>query len=174
MEYVYRDLAGIQGLAPGFRRVRFAPQPTHRLQELNCSYDSASGTYSSSWRINHDGTLTVRFEVPFGCTAQAVLPGCSESVELAAGIFEKTYRPDTDYRLKYSMSSRLEEVIDDRAAMNILREDLPQAVTLIDSGDEEFLGLSFSELQFLFFRGFNPQLVQEGTRRLFALTSFSP
>jgi alpha-L-rhamnosidase len=172
MEYVYRDLAGIQGLAPGFRRVRFAPQPTHRLQELNCSYDSASGTYSSSWRINHDGTLTVRFEVPFGCTAQAVLPGCSESVELAAGIFEKTYRPDTDYRLKYSMSSRLEEVIDDQAAMNILREDLPQAVTLIDSGDEEFLGLSFSELQFLFFRGFNPQLVQEGTRRLFALTSF--
>ena len=172
MEYVYRDLAGIQGLAPGFRRVRFAPQPTHRLQELNCSYDSASGTYSSSWRINHDGTLTVRFEVPFGCTAQAVLPGCSESVELAAGIFEKTYRPDTDYRLKYSMSSRLEEVIDDQAAMNILREDLPQAVALIDSGDEEFLGLSFSELQFLFFRGFNPQLVQEGTRRLFALTSF--
>ena len=172
MEYVFRDLAGIQSLAPGFRRVRFAPQPCWRLQELDVSYDSASGLYRSFWRINEDGTLSVRFEVPFGCTAQAVLPGCGETVELEPGVFEKTYTPDRDFRLKYGMNSRLEELANDPEAMQLLREDLPQAAALFHGGDVDFIGLSFEELQFLFFRGLNPQLVQEGTKRIFALKAF--
>ncbi len=172
MEYVYRDLAGVQSLAPGFARVQFAPQPTHRLQELSFAFDSASGRYASHWRINEDGTLTVRFEVPFGCTAQAILPGTSETAELEAGVFEKTYTPDVDYRLKYGLESRLDEVIGDEEAIQILREDLPPAIGLIEAGDVEFYGMRFSELQFLFFRGFNPQMVQEGTKRLFQLKAF--
>lgn len=171
MEYVFRDLAGIQSLVPGFRRVRFAPQPTWHLQELSFAYESVSGRYASCWRINGDGTLTVRFEVPFGCTAEAVLPG-GESVELEAGVFEKTYRPEKDYRLKYSMDSRLDEVLNDPEAIEILREDLPPAIGLIESNDVEFYGMRFAQLQTLFFRGFNPPMVQEGTKRLFALKAF--
>ena len=162
MEYVFRDLAGIQSLAPGFTRVRFAPQPTWRLQELRVGYESASGRYESYWRIGEDGTLKVRFEVPFGCTAEAVLPG-GETIELTSGVFEKTWTPEKDYRLKYSMESRLDEVREDPEAIAILREDLPQAIGLIESGDVEFYGMSFAELQTLFFRGFNPPLVQQGT-----------
>ena len=171
MEYVFRDLAGIRSLTPGFTRVRFAPQPTCRLQELSVSYDSASGVYTSHWRVNEDGTLSVRFEVPFGCTASAELPD-GETVELEAGVFEKTYTPQTDYRLKYNWDSRLSELADDPEALAVLREDLPPAIALLESGDAEFLGLSMKELQFLFFRGFNPPLVQAGTKRLFALKSF--
>ena len=172
MEYVYRDLAGIQGLTPGYTRVRFAPQPNWRLQELEVAYDSASGVYGSCWRINADGTLTVRFEVPFGCSAQAVLPGCGEVLELEAGVFEKTYLPEKDYRLKYSMATRLDELRDDPEAVALLREDLPPAIGLLESGDAEFYAMSLGELQFLFFRGFNPPMVQEGTKRLFALKAF--
>ena len=171
MEYVFRDLAGIQSLAPGFTRVRFAPQPTWRLQELRVGYESASGRYESYWRIGEDGTLKVRFEVPFGCTAEAVLPG-GETIELTSGVFEKTWTPEKDYRLKYSMESRLDEVREDPEAIAILREDLPQAIGLIESGDVEFYGMSFAELQTLFFRGFNPPLVQQGTKRLFELKAF--
>ncbi len=172
MEYVYRDLAGIRSLAPGFARVCFAPQPTWRLQELEVAYDSIRGIYGSHWRINGDGTLTVRFEVPFGCTAEAVLPGCGETVELEAGVYEKTYRPEKDYRLKYCMDTRLDELRDDAQAVALLREDLPPAIALLESGDAEFYGMSLRELQFLFFRGFNPPMVQAGTRRLFELKAF--
>ncbi len=171
MEYVFRDLAGIQSLAPGFARVRFAPQPTHRLQELRFAYESVSGRYVCHWRIHEDGTLTFRFEVPFGCTAQAVLPD-GEILELEAGVFEKTCTPEKDYRLKYGMESRLDEVIGDEQAIRILREDLPPAIGLIESGDVEFYGMSFAQLQTLFFRGFNPPMVQQGTKRLFALKAF--
>jgi len=152
--------------------VRFAPQPTWRLQELTVSYDSASGVYGSHWRINEDGTLTVRYEVPFGCTAEAILPGTSETVELEAGVFEKTYRPEKDFRLKYSMATRLDEVRNDPEAVALLREDLPPVIGLLESGDEEFYGMSFAELQFLFFRGFNPPMVAAGTKRLFERKAF--
>ena len=171
MEYVFRDLAGIQSLAPGFTRVQLAPQPTWRLQELTVGFDSVSGRYVSHWKINTDGSLTVCFEVPFGCTAQAVLPG-GELLELEAGVFEKTWRPAKDYRLKYGMQSRLEEVLDDPEAIQILREDLPPAISLIESNDVEFYGMRFEELQFLFFRGFNPSMVQAGTKRLFEMKAF--
>ncbi|MBR1584400.1 MAG: family 78 glycoside hydrolase catalytic domain [Clostridia bacterium] len=169
MEYVFRDLAGIQPLAPGFSRVRFAPQPTWRAGEISCAYDSIQGVYASSWKINQDGTLTVRLEVPFGGTAEAILPGTDETIELTAGVFEKTYRPNRDYRLKYTMSSRLDEMKDDPEALAILKDDLPAAYGMIEGNDAEFMTMSLNDLQFLFFRGFNPQLVQEGTRRLFTL-----
>ena len=169
MEYVFRDLAGIRPLLPGFARVRFAPQPTWHAGEISCAYDSAQGVYASSWKINEDGTLSVRFEVPFGGTAEAVLPGTDETLELTAGVFEKTYRPGRDYRLKYDMSSRLEEMKNDPEALAVLKEDLPAAYGMIEGNDAEFMTMSLNDLQFLFFRGFNPQMVQEGTRRLFTL-----
>ena len=172
MEYVYRDLAGIQSLAPGFARVRFAPQPTNRLQELSVAYDSVRGVYASYWRVNDDGTLTVRFEVPFGCTARADLPGIDETVELAAGTFEKTYRPEKDYSRKYNWDTRLSELAEDPAALALLREDLPAAFPRMDSGDAEFLAMSLGELQTMFFFGFNPPMVQQGTKRLFELKAF--
>ena len=172
MEYVYRDLAGIRGTAPGFARVRFAPQPTSRVREIECAYDSVSGEYASCWRINGDGTLTVRFRVPFGCSAEAVLPGTGRTLELEAGEYEETYRPDVDYRLKYTMDSRLDEMRGDPEALRLLEEDFPHALELIRTGDAEFLSMSLNELRFLFFRGFNPQMVAEGTRRLLALKVF--
>ena len=169
MEYVFRDLSGIQPLEPGFGRVRFAPQPTWRAREMDCSYDSVRGVYASHWRINGDGTLHVRWEVPFGCTAEACLPGTDEKIELTAGVFEKTYRPSRDYRLKYTLESRLDEMKDDAEALALLKADLPAAYEMIQTNDAEFLTMSLNELQFLFFRGFNPQMVQEGAKRLLAL-----
>ena len=95
--------------------------------------------FESYWHIGEDGTLTVRFEVPFGCTAEAVLPG-GETIELESGVFEKTWTPEKDYRLKYSMESRLDEVREDPEAIAVLKEDLPQAIGLIESGDVESFG----------------------------------
>ncbi len=173
MEYVFRDLAGIRPLAPGFGRVRFAPQPSRYLQELSCAYDSVSGEYSSFWRINEDGTLTVRFRVPFGCTAEALLPGSGETVALTAGEYEKTYRPNVDYGQRYTMDSRLDEMKDDEEALALLQEDMPPAYEAVLKNDTELMSLPFTELQNLFFFGFNPGMMQAGTRRLFTLRAFS-
>ena len=67
------------------------------------------------------------------------------------------------------MNSRLGEIKDDPEALAVLKADLPGAWEMIASGDEEFMTMSLEELKTLFFRGFNPQMVAEGTRRLLEL-----
>lgn len=167
MEYVYRYIVGINELSPGFTKVRIKPQINHRLQSVTCAYDSVSGTYVSGWKVNTDGTVTVHAEVPFGCEAVLMLPGkTGEEITLSAGSFEKTYQPDCDYRQKYTMESRLEEMADDTAALEILKEDLPIAYGMIASEDAESLGMSLNELQHMFFMGFNPEMVQKAAKRL--------
>ncbi|MCM1173667.1 MAG: glycoside hydrolase family 78 protein [Blautia sp.] len=170
MEYVYRHIAGINETEAGFRSVRFAPQMNPKLSYVNYSYDSVSGKYVSNWRINTDGTITVHFEVPFGCTAVALLPGTDgEEVLLEAGIFEKTYQPNRDYRRIYTMDTRLEELQCDARAMEILKTDLPIAYELAMGSDPENLSLSLNELQFMFFMGFNPQMVRAAAEKLLML-----
>ncbi len=170
MEYVYRSIAGINETEPGFKSVRFVPTLNSKLKNVKCSYDSVSGKYVSDWSINDDGTVTVHFEIPFNCTAVAVLPGTDgREVKLEAGVFEETYTPNVDYRARYTFASRLEEMKDDAEAIAILGQDLPIVASLIAGGDAETLSMSLEELQFMFFFGLNPQMVQEGTKRLLEL-----
>lgn len=170
MDYVYRHIAGINETEPGFRAVRFAPQLNPRLFYVKYAYDSVSGKYVSNWQINADGTVTVHFEVPFGCTATALLPGTEgEEIALESGVFEKTYQPKRDYRKLYTMDTRLEELWNDERAMEILKTNLPIAYGLVMSGDPENLSLSLRELQFMFFMGFDPQMVNVAAEKLLLL-----
>ncbi len=170
MEYVYRHIAGVNETEPGFASVRFAPQLNARLQYVNYSYASVSGTYVSNWRIHADGTVTVHFEVPFGCSATALLPGTDgEEIELSPGVFERTYQPKRDFRKLYTMDTRLEELRQDERAMEILKADLPIAYGLVQSQDAENLSLSLAELQYMFFMGFNPDMVQKAAEKLLDL-----
>ena len=60
--------------------------------------------------------------MPFSCTAVAILLGTKgEEIHLEAGIYEKTYKPDKDYRVLYSMNTRLEELQYDSRAMKYPR-----------------------------------------------------
>ncbi|SHO45434.1 alpha-L-rhamnosidase [Anaerocolumna xylanovorans] len=167
MEYVYRNIAGIQEMEPGFKAVRFAPQLNAKLQYVNFTYDSISGKYVSNWKLNKDGTVTLYFEVPFDCTAVAILPGTrGEQVKLEAGTYEKTYRPECDYRKLYNMDTRLEELENDERAMEIIKKELPIAYGLIQSKNPENLSMSMNDLQFMTFMGFRPEMVQKAVEKL--------
>ena len=67
------------------------------------------------------------------------------------------------------MYTRLEELINDERAMEILKTELPIAYGLAMSGDPENLSLSLNELQFMFFMGFNPQMVNAAADKLLLL-----
>lgn len=170
MEFVYKYAAGIKPADPGFKSVEFAPKPSWRMKKLKVSYDSVCGTYTSGWELHDNGEITVVFEVPFGGKATALLPGTDgEKVELTAGRFEKRYKPDRNYLVKYSMDTSMLQLLEDREALEILKEDLAPAYKLYTDDEVEFMSMKFSELQFLFFRGLNPGVVATGTKRLFEL-----
>ena len=68
------------------------------------------------------------------------------------------------------MATRIQELRGDEEALSILKEDLPIVYGLAVGNDEESHAMSFEELQFMFFFGLDPQMIQEGTKRVFELT----
>lgn len=61
-EYLYRSILGIEGLEPGFSKVRIAPDFFCGLDEVSGSYDSVWGKISVHWKrvdqqINMEITL---------------------------------------------------------------------------------------------------------------------
>lgn len=82
VEWIYSRCAGIlqDEAHPGFRRVIFCPQVSRELGWVDARYDSASGTWRSSWRILDENHLEVKVSVPFGCSAELLLPLAPENL----------------------------------------------------------------------------------------------
>lgn len=96
-EWIWRRCAGLQPLesAPGFTRVRICPMPHRAIGKVEAAYQSASGLWKIGWEIDGD-QLTVRFTVPFGCTAEVELPYAPEGTKpgtVGCGTYEITYVP---------------------------------------------------------------------------------
>ena len=72
-DWIYGVAAGIQPCpdAPGYARVRIAPQPTERLDWLQAAIETRHGAVSSGWVRQADGW---RFEIETPVEAEIVLP----------------------------------------------------------------------------------------------------
>ena len=77
LNWLVRYVGGIRPLTVGYTKVQIAPAVDLRLGSAEVSYRSIAGTYSVSWKITNTRTITIRFEVPFGCEAELLLPQLS-------------------------------------------------------------------------------------------------
>jgi alpha-L-rhamnosidase len=73
--YFYEFLAGIDRAAnaPGYTRLRIAPNVVRDLQYASGSIETIRGAAASNWMRDGD-TLRLQVTVPFGSTAEVVLP----------------------------------------------------------------------------------------------------
>ncbi len=167
MEYVYGYVAGIHPGSEGFRNAVIAPLPDVRLGYVNCSVDTVSGKYVSSWRIEKNGEISLHIEVPFGCTAEVTLPRSGkESFTLSAGSYDYRYMPERDFRCLYTMESRLAALRDDEAAKAILLQEAPALFGVLMGNNREFTTQSLRELGGAFFLGLNPGITEKILARL--------
>ncbi len=73
-QYLYQDVAGITGTAPGYETVAIQPRIEAGLTHGAASYDSIRGKISSSWR-RVDAGLELTIVVPVNVVATIDLPG---------------------------------------------------------------------------------------------------
>ena len=80
-EWMFRHVAGINTMEshPGARTVQFAPTLNWDLRYAEAKYDSASGMYSIRWELSDKEHVIITMDVPFDCTAEAVLPMVAKS-----------------------------------------------------------------------------------------------
>ncbi|WP_282923791.1 alpha-L-rhamnosidase [Mediterraneibacter massiliensis] len=166
-EYLYRDVAGLKALEPGFRKALITPLMNQKLKFMKMTYDSAMGTYRVAWRIKSNGRVKVEVEVPFGCTAVIGLPFYEGDVSTVdAGSYEFEYVPTRDLRCRYTRKTLFKDMMQDEKAMEIIDRVSPFLSQFLGSGDEEFLNESLETLNDLSFLGFSPEEIEKLTGEL--------
>ncbi|MNP26495.1 Bacterial alpha-L-rhamnosidase [compost metagenome] len=82
-EWMYRNMCGINPLeeAPGFRKIRLAPQPNRQLDYAKAVLDTAAGRYESGWSYE-DNRLRYQFRIPFHAQAGLVLPDTTAAADI--------------------------------------------------------------------------------------------
>ena len=71
--FLFRRIAGIAPLEPGFRQVRVAPICDRRLGHAGADYDSIAGYIRTDWRYDADA-LILAVELPPNVRGEVILP----------------------------------------------------------------------------------------------------
>ncbi|MCW4462793.1 glycoside hydrolase family 78 protein [Sphingomonas sp. BT-65] len=77
--FVFRRIAGIDPLAPGFARWRFDPVLDPRVPKGGARYDSPMGRIETAWELQAGGGFIARIHVPANTVAELHLPAGSEA-----------------------------------------------------------------------------------------------
>ena len=171
VEYMYRDVAGLKALEPGFKKVEIAPLINQKLHFIKMRYESVYGTYRSEWEILKDSKVHVTIEIPFGCTAVVKLPfyGDEPVDELSSGVYEYTYVPTTELRSRYTMKTLFKDMIDDPKAMEIIERVSPMLNWFLSTGNQDYLYESLTTLQNMFYMGFTKDVIYNLSKELLAI-----
>lgn len=163
VEFLYRDVAGLQAAEPGFKKVVIAPMLHSRLGYTKLRYESAYGTYQSNWQILPDGRVHICIEIPFNCSAEVRLPHYAgkQIGTLPAGSYEFTYVPTTEVRAKYTVKTMFKDMLADEQAVAVIRQHTPRLMFFLGSGDEDFLCETPETLMNMGFMGFREKDVKE-------------
>ncbi len=85
-DWMHRVVAGLAPAAPGYRSIRFAPQPGGGFTHASAAHETPYGRAAIGWRIE-GGRMHVQVVVPTGATATVELPG-AEPVAVGSGTHE--------------------------------------------------------------------------------------
>ena len=138
-DWMHRVVAGLAPAAPGYRRLRFAPQPPRRgLTTASARLRTPYGEASSAWTLE-DGMLRLTVVVPVGASADVVLPsGSIREVDHGTHSFEEPFEVDSDVRKTVTVDTPLGELVDDTDAMAVLTgvitKHIPEAAEHMSAG----------------------------------------
>ncbi len=162
-EAIYAHIGGLKNAKPGWKKAIIAPKPNYRLKYFDIAYNSQVGEYKVNWKIEEDGTLDIKVKVPYGASAEIVLPSHPESRTevVSGGVYGYRYTPTQDYIHPYSINSYALELMENEEARNIIKEKLPRVYGIIAGEGQEFLLSKFKFFGYLSMFGTNPEEVRE-------------
>lgn len=162
VEFLYRNVASLRPLEPGFKKVEFSPLVNSKLHFAHASYRSAYGTWETSWEIKEDGSVEASIRVPFGCTAVVGLPFYPGDAigEVGPGFHTWTYQPTENLRARYSRQTMFKDMMQDEEAMKIIEHVSPLLEYFLSTGNEDFLYDSLDTLMGMSYMGFKQEDVE--------------
>ena len=83
-DWMYRVVAGIDNVAPGYKELLIQPHPDSRLEYVNASFDSSYGIVESSWKMDSTSVL-IAVQIPPNTSSKVVLPNAVDKMVLMNG-----------------------------------------------------------------------------------------
>jgi alpha-L-rhamnosidase len=72
-DWMYRVSAGIEQMAPGYKKLILQPHPTKKLNYARATFESSYGTIVSGWE-RKDGKIIIRVSIPANTSATVMIP----------------------------------------------------------------------------------------------------
>jgi alpha-L-rhamnosidase len=72
-DWMYRVSAGIEQMAPGYKKLILQPHPTKKLNYARATFESSYGTIASGWE-RKDGKIIIRVSIPANTSATVMIP----------------------------------------------------------------------------------------------------
>ena len=160
LEWVFRYVTGfrVSEEHPGSRHLLIAPTLNWKLKRAKGSYHSAAGTYETSWELADPSHVTVKVTLPFGCTAEIVLPLVSQETLadqsnplfadvrdgkcfVGAGTYEVSYETTKPAKKMYSTYTPIQELVNNPEIVSAMGEQLH-----LDQIPGQALAASFRQL----------------------------
>lgn len=124
-EWMYRKLAGINQLEPGYKKIMIKPKFVKGIHSLESEYESMHGLIKSSWSCI-DKKIEIDVEIPANTTAILYLPEKNNPIEVGSGTYHFAYETDTDLtRDAYSFDLTLGEIMSETLAQELLDQHAP-------------------------------------------------
>ena len=121
-DWLYRKVAGINLLEPGYKKILIRPMLTRGLTKVDASLETMYGTIESHVTCR-DGKITVQVTIPANTTAILELPERDDEIELGSGTYFFSYVTTTNLsRRKITMDSTLGDVLDEEGGEDIYME----------------------------------------------------
>lgn len=172
VEYLYRDVAGLKALEPGFKKALITPLVNVKIKYMHMVYDSAYGEYKINWKIRKDGFVVADITVPFGCSAVIGLPfydGNPKTFEVEAGEYHYEYLPTEDMLRRYNDKTMFKDMMHDPEAMKVIERVSPMLMYFLSTGNKDYFYESLHSLEKLFYMGFTGEMVGNLKTELYKL-----
>ncbi|MFB7890594.1 family 78 glycoside hydrolase catalytic domain [Microbacterium sp. NPDC056044] len=120
-DWMHRVVAGLAAAAPGYRRIRVAPQPPKRgLTSASAKLETPYGAAEAGWVLT-DGQARIFATVPVGVTAEVVLPS-GRTLEVSAGTHDwiEPFEVDQQVVRTFTVDSRMADIVDHKPALEVL------------------------------------------------------
>jgi len=122
--WMIQKLAGINIIKPGYKVSRIAPMPIKGIDSVKARVKTPYGELSCEWACK-EGVMKAKIVIPTNTTAVIEMPG-QEKMSVGSGVYNFEYATALDLSiLRYSTESTLGEILDNPAALSVLKQFAP-------------------------------------------------
>ena len=135
-EAIYSRIGGLRNLSPGWKKVLIKPQVNYRLKSVKFTFDSISGKFEICWKCK-DNKFYLDVVIPNGVVAEIFLPD-KKSFNATGGKYNYECELDSKILIPFSIDTPLVDIINNKEAIQIVKETLPQVYEMATGENDEF------------------------------------